>query len=126
MMKVEVSGISGLIANVRAVDALAQVEIRRAVKQNGERQRALTEAVCPKDTGFMASRTKVKYSDGGLTFTVGYYAEDFPATFYPPFVVLGTSKMEANDFLFRVHEMLAAENTRNVGDGLRRSFARFR
>ena len=126
MIKVEVSGISGLIANVRAMDARAQVEIRQAVKQNGERQRAVTEVECPKDTGYMASKTQVKFSDGGLTYNVGYYAEDFPGNFYPPYPIFGTSRMAANNFLFRVHEMLAQENTRNVGNALRRSFARGR
>lgn len=125
MIKVQVSGLSGFIANVRPMDAVAQVEIRKAVAENGAKQQAATEAECPRDTGYMASHTRLTFSEGGLTFNVGYSAEDFPETFYPPFVIFGTHRMAANNFLFRVHEMLTAQNTSRVGSALRRSFARF-
>lgn len=125
MIKIEVKGLSGLAANFRAMDAAAQAEIRTAMRERGEAQRTATAAACPKDTGFMASQTRADYSPEGLTFTVGYKAEDFPGTFYASFVILGTSRMAANDFLFNVHEMMAPETTRAIGDALRRSYARF-
>ena len=73
----------------------------------------------------MASQTRADYSPEGLTYTVGYRASDFPGTFYPPYVILGTSRMAANDFLFNVHEMMAPQTTQAIGDALRRSYARF-
>lgn len=125
MIKIEVKGLSGLAANFRVMDAAAQAEIRTEMRKQGEAQRQATAAACPKDTGYMASQTRADFSPEGLTFAVGYRAEDFPGTFYPPFVILGTSRMAANDFLFHVHEMMTPETTRAIGDALRRSFARF-
>lgn len=124
--RVEVRGLSGFIANVRAADRTAQAEIRAAVRGNGERQHNVTVAECPKDTGYMASKTVLEFTPGGLNYSIGYREEDFPGAFYPQFVIHGTHKMAANDFLFRVHEMLAAENTRTVGDAVRRSIQRYR
>lgn len=125
MIKIEVRGLSGLAANFRAMDPAVKAEVNAAMRQRGEEQRAATAAACPKDTGFMASQTRADFSPEGLTFTVGYRAEDFPGTFYPPFVTLGTSRMAANDFLFRVHEMMAPDTTRAIGDAMRRSYRRF-
>lgn len=128
-VSIEVRGQSGLAANFRALDAAVKPAVQHAMQRQGGLQKERTEAECPKRTGFMASRTRLDFSPEGLTYTVGYKAEDFEAEglpFYPPFVILGTSRMAANDFLFRVHEMMAQENTRVVGDELRRSFQRFR
>jgi hypothetical protein len=117
-----VSGNSGLIANVHRVRAVIPQEIRKAVKANGEAQRGETEAACPKDTGYMASKTRVEFSPEGLTFDVGYFEEDFPEVFYPQLVIHGTSRMAANDFIFQVHEGRRAQNTKAVGDAVRRGF----
>lgn len=128
-VSIEVRGLSGLAANFRALDREAGRAIRRAMRERGELQHAATVAECPKRTGFMASKTRLDFSPEGLTYDIGYHAEDFKGAglvFYPQYVIYGTSRMAANDFLFRVHEMMRQDTTRAVGNELRASFQRFR
>jgi HK97 gp10 family phage protein len=120
----QVRGISGLIANVRAIEEDVQREVREVVRKSGEAQRQETEMECPKRTGFMASRTRVRFSEDGLTYNVGYSRDDFPAAFYPLFVIFGTRYMPANNFLFRVQERRAPQLSREVGEVMRRAAER--
>lgn len=126
---IEVRGLSGLAANFRTMDGAAKQGIRKAMRERGEAQHAATVAECPKRTGFMASKTRLEFSPEGLTYDIGYHAEDFEGAglaFYAQFVIYGTSRMAANDFLFRVHEFMRQDTTRAIGDELRASFERFR
>jgi len=124
--KITVRGLSGLAANFHAAQARVPAAVRKAVRASGEAQREETEAECPKDTGYMASKTRVEFSPRELTYECGYFAEDFPETFYPEFVILGTSRMAANDFLLRVHEASAQRRTKAVGDAVRKALGSLR
>lgn len=119
----EVRGISGIVANIYAANERVQEGIRGAVKQVGEEQRAATEAEAPRDTGFLASHTRLDLSPEGLTYTVGYSEADFAAAGLPPYfyyVILGTSRMQANPYLFNVHERYRPRVTEAVGAAVRK------
>ena len=124
---VEVRGTTGLIANVRAFDALAQREIKAAVRQGAEETVDLAQQLAPYDTGFMHDHIRSLLSPEGLTFTAGCFAEDFAAVglpFYPPFVEHGTSKSPAQPFLFPAFEEIRGNIERDIGQALRTSIAR--
>lgn len=120
--KVTVTGLSGLAANFRAFDERCQELVLQAQQENGaeHRQRMYDEA--PKDTHFMANHTEVRFSEGGYTYEVGYWPEPFLEAglpFYVPFVALGTSRMPANDWIFRATEPMRQIGTRRVGDAIK-------
>lgn len=128
-MGIQVRGISGLIANVHAVNVVVQREVRAAMQREGREQRAATVAAAPKRTGFMAAHTRLEFSPEGLTYSVGYDEEDWSeAGMYPYFypVILGSSTQSANNFLFNVHESHRAMVTKAVGDAVRRGTASVR
>lgn len=123
----EVRGITGLIANVRAFDRVAGREIRSAVKQGAKDTADLTRQLCPVDTGFMREHVRDDLSPDGLTYTVGWKAEEFAAAglpFYPPYVQHGTSVSPAQPSLFPAFEAMRPHVEQDVGDALRRSIAR--
>jgi hypothetical protein len=123
----EVRGLSGIIANTRAFDADAQREIRGAVKRGAEETVDLTQQFCAYDTGFMHDHVGYELSPEGLTYKVGWKAEDFAAAgkeFYPPYVELGTSTSPAQPALFPAHEIMRPIVQQDIGDAVRRSIAR--
>lgn len=120
--KVTVRGLSGLAVNFRAFDERCQTNVLAAQQENGAEhgQRLYDEA--PKDTYFMAEHTEVRFSDGGYTYTAGYWPEAFLAAglpFYPPYVALGTSRQAANDWIFRATEPMRDISRRRVGDAIK-------
>lgn len=118
----EVRGISGIVANIYAADQRIGKNIRAAMQKVGAEQRADTEAEAPRDTGFLATHTRLDFSPEGLTYTVGYREADFAAAGLAPYfhyVILGTSKMEARPYLFNVHERYRARVTAGVGAAIR-------
>lgn len=126
-MNLEVRGITGLIANVRAFDRIAQREIKSAVAQGMEETVDLTQQLCAYDTGFMHDHVRGELSEGGYTYKVGWKEEDFTAAghpFYPPYVELGTSVSPAQPALFPAHEAMRPHVQEDVGNALRRSIAR--
>lgn len=122
-----VHGMMGLIANVRAFDALAGREIREAMRRGANDTKELTQQLCAVDTGFMRDHVRADMSPDDLTYNVGWKEEDFAEAglpFYPPFVELGTSASEAQPALFPAHEQMTPHIQQDVGDALRRSIAR--
>lgn len=120
--KVGVRGVQGMVANLYAYNEAVQRNVRQAVQENGAEHRQRIAEEAPKDTGFMASQTRVEYSPEGLTYEVGYFAPDFTSAgfpFYPPYVVFGTSRMAANDFIFRATEPFRSVATERVADAVR-------
>jgi HK97 gp10 family phage protein len=123
----EVRGATGLIANVRAFDRDCGMEIREAVARGGRETKELTQQFCPVDTGFMRDHVRDDYSPDGLTFTVGWKAEEFAAAglpFYPPYVELGTSLMDAQPSLNPAFETMMPHIQTDVGKALRASIVR--
>lgn len=117
-----VRGISGIVANIHAANRRVRENVPQAVKRVGEEQRAATQAAAPKKTGFLASHTRLDLSPEGLTYTVGYSDADFAAAGLAPYfyyVILGTSRMPANPYLFNVHEDFRARVTAAIGGAVR-------
>lgn len=124
--KVTVRGMSGLAANFHALDEAAMRNVLEAQAQNGAGHRQRMEDEAPKDTHFMAEHTEVRFSEGGYTYEVGYWPEPFLAaglSFYPPFVALGTYKMQANDWIFRATEPMRDIARMRVGDAIKDAVA---
>jgi hypothetical protein len=83
---------AGLAANFHAADEITQKVIRELVLEYGELTKELTQLLCPVDTGFMQSSVRADYSNNGLTFDVGWRAEDFfdvGENFYPIYPEFG-------------------------------------
>jgi HK97 gp10 family phage protein len=127
--RMQVRGIEGLVANLRAGDKQMQIEVRRAVKKGAREVRGIARALAPKDTGFMAANIEEIISPSGLAFSVGCDAAVFAAAglpFYPPYVEFGTSQSPAQPFLFPAFEAMQPHISKDMGDALRRSFQRMR
>jgi hypothetical protein len=123
----EVRGITGLIANVRAFDADCGREIRGAMRRGARDTKELTQQLCAVDTGFMRDHVRCELSPDELAYTVGWNPEDFAAAglpFYPVWVELGSSLSPAQPALFPAHETMQPHVQADVGDALRRSIAR--
>jgi hypothetical protein len=121
-----VRGETALAANFHKLRDLSLEKVIAAQAENGaeHRQRMYDEA--PKDTHFMAEHTEVRFSEGGYTYEAGYWPDPFLAAglpFYPPFVALGTSKQQANDWIFRATEPMREIAKRRVGDAIKDAIA---
>ena len=123
MNGIQVRGISGLVANIHAVNAAVQRDVRVAMQAQGKAQHEATVAAAPKRTGFLAAHTRLEFSPEGLTYSVGYEEGDWTsAGLYPYFypVILGSSTQAANNFLFNVHEEHRRVVTEAVGGAVKR------
>jgi hypothetical protein len=125
--------IRGLIANIYAADAVTQRAVRRTVKKWGPRQQQLTAELAPYDvtTGpeafHMRDNVRLRYSDDGLIYEVGFDAEDFTEAgrpFYPIYTEFGTRFMAARPCVFpardRIYPEYKADLSANVRAALRR------
>lgn len=122
MISLQVRGVSGIVANIYAVNRRVGRNVRGAMRAVGEEQRQATEDAAPKRTHFLANHTRLDVSPEGLTYTVGYREEDFAAAGHPPYfmyVILGTSRQAANPYLFDVHEQYRARVTAAVGGAVK-------
>lgn len=129
MNGISVRGVSGLVANIHAVNAHVQRDVRAAMQRRGKAQHTDTVQEAPKKTGFLAAHTRLDFSPEGLAYSIGYDAADWSeAGLYPYFfpVILGSSTQAANDFLTRVHEAHKQLVTRDVGDAVKRGIASVR
>lgn len=119
---VTVAGLSAMAANFHKLGEAAKEKVLAAQAENAaeHRQRMYDEA--PKDTGFMADHTEVRFSDGGYRYKVGYWEEAFTAAglpFYPPYPLFGTSRITANPWMFRATEPMREIAGRRVGDAIK-------
>jgi hypothetical protein len=119
--KVTVTGLSAMAANFHRLDEKAKEKVLAAQAETGEEHRRRMADEAPKDTGFMAAHTEVRFSDGGYRYEVGYWAEPFldaGLPFYVPYPLFGTSRMQANPWMFRATEPMREIARRRVGDAL--------
>lgn len=108
--KLEVRGLSGMLANFSKLDGTIQREFRILVKITGEQVRQLAYELAPKDTEFMADHILLRFSKDGLTFAVYLDPKDFAAAglnFYPPYVEHGTQNSEAQPFMEPAFQAIA-------------------
>lgn len=106
-LNASVGSIDGIIANLFASDERMQAAVRRVVKRNGKRLKALTEKYCPYDNAKPASEfhmqdnVRLQMSDDDLVARVGFLRKDFTKAGYAPyykFVWFGTVNQTANPF----------------------------
>ncbi len=109
----------GLKAKLRARTARQKQRVLEASQDLGDEEHAEVVRLANRDTGYMASQTKLRFTRGGYNYLVGYFAEDFigqtnPVTgqtilrFYPVDVIYGTRFYAGNDFLTAAHRLMAA------------------
>lgn len=100
---------AGLAANFYAADRRVQRAVRRVVERAGVREFERARADAPVDTGFMRSQLRLAFSEHGYLYELGFDEADFTGAgkpFYPLYVIFGTTKMPARDFLFGARDAL--------------------
>ena len=116
-----------IVANFYAADQRAQRAIRRVVKASGVRLHEDARSRTPVDTGFMRSQLRLRYSDGGLVYNVGWDEADFTAAglvFYPVYVIFGSRGRPANDPLFPARDAEAPRFDADLRTALKAAIAR--
>lgn len=111
-LTLKVSGIDGVIANLRQYTAEARTRVRAVVDAHRLIVHGLARDLCAFDTGWMAAHTSSELTEQGYGFRVGYRPSDFigqlntfaipPRTiadFYPKYVITGTRRTPAQDNL---------------------------
>lgn len=119
--------LSGIAARFRARDVAVQRNVRRVVRRTGEAAYSLAYADAPKRTTFMASQLRLRISDDGLRYDLGFREEDFTNAgfaFYPVFVIFGTRFQAANDFLFPANREARREFRPQLRAALRAGWVR--
>lgn len=108
---------AGLEAKLKARTRQQKQRVLEASQDLGDEEHAEVVALANRDTGYMASQTKLRFTRGGFNYLVGYFAEDFigqdnPVTgqlitrFYPVDVIFGTRFYAGNDFLTAAHRLM--------------------
>lgn len=117
------------IARIHAADASAQRVIRETVRWGGEETERIVRATVPYDQGFMHDHVRTEYSNDGLRYETGWFAEDFAGAglpFYPPFVEFGTSRAPAQPSLFPAREEVVPKFQQRLRQRLRAAIRRQR
>ncbi|MBA2672021.1 MAG: hypothetical protein H0U67_16755 [Gemmatimonadetes bacterium] len=120
---------SGLRAKLEARTARQKARQLKAAQDAGEEEHAVVVSLANRDTGYMASRTRLEFTRGGYNYAVGYRAEDFigqtnPVTgrpitsFYPVYVIQGTRRYAGNDFLSAARRIMRPRVLRRYSDAL--------
>ncbi len=97
-----------LFAKLKAKTARQKVAAREATAKSAERAFVRVQELVPRDTNYMADHTRIRLTDEGLGYLIGWYTKDFVgqtnpvtgqqiSTFYPRYVVYGTSQMAGRD-----------------------------
>lgn len=119
--------VKGVVANLFARDAQARKDLRRITTESGFRTFAVAAALCPFDTGFMQEHLRLRYSEGGFAFEVGWDEADFLAAglpFYPIYQEFGTVKMAAQPSLFPAWQRERPRYERNIQRAVQRAMTR--
>jgi hypothetical protein len=102
--------------------------LRSVVQARGFDCFTLAAGLCAFRTGYMLSQMKLDFTPKGFGWTVGWRARDFigtidqqgrPRSFYPPFVVLGTSRQRPQDNLTPAFAAVAPALSRDVRTAVR-------
>lgn len=113
-MTVLVRNTEGLKAKLRARTVKQKQRILTASGKEAEATFDLAQALCPRDTEWMATHMHLEYTRGGYNWWIGFLRGDFVGqtnnlanppfiitAFYPKFVIEGTESRfrPGNDFL---------------------------
>lgn len=109
----------GIKAKLKAHNRTQRDRIRTATFENGKDEQKLVAELAPKDTSWMADHTDLQFTRRNYNYVVGYFAKDFVGqlndhfsppfvitSFYPVYVVFGTSRMAGRNFLAAAHRLL--------------------
>lgn len=105
--RVQIRGMQGLLANLHRLDEAAKDRVREVVVRGAADTHRLAFELCPKDTGRMARSLTTEFSPEGFVFTLFYDEEQFPDTYYPPYVEFGTRFSPAQPSLGPAFETMA-------------------
>jgi hypothetical protein len=128
-MTVSARSLRGLVANLSAADAVAQRAVRATVATYGNKQFRLTRQLAPVDTGFLRSQIRLRFSDDGLVYEVGFRGEDFDRGGKPQYFLyteFGTRFMAARPCVFPARDAIAPEFKRALGANVRGAIRRRR
>lgn len=138
-MTVSTGSLRGLVANLFSADARAQKAIRRTVNTYGEKQFRLTRELAPvgdrtyernghlHEPGFLKSMIRLRFSEDGLAYEVGWREKDFTEEgepFYPLYTEFGTRFMAARPCVFPARDTIALEFKRALGNNVRAAIRR--
>lgn len=116
-----------VVANFHAADARAQRAIKRVVKRYGVALHERARELCPVDTGFMRSQLRLRFSEGGYVYEVGWDEADFADAGQPPYFLFqefGTRFQPAQPSLFPARDEITPLFRRDLGAELRQAIAR--
>lgn len=103
-----VRNVAGVEAAIKARTGRQRAAIRGVTERGMLRVLNRAQALCPRDTHYMALHMRAELTQRGYNFFVGWHAEDFIGktnpvngrvitSFYPKFVVFGTRRMAGRD-----------------------------
>jgi hypothetical protein len=122
MKNVTITGRSALAANFHKFEESARQKVLAAQAENGAEHRQRMSDEAPRETGFTAANTEVRFSPEGYTYDVGYWAETYAAAgldFYVIYPLFGTSTIQANDWVVRASEPMREIAPRRIGDAIK-------
>lgn len=111
-------------ANFVAANERAQRAVQKLVRKHGVALHAKVYADTPVLTGFMRSQLRLRFSEGGYSYEVGWDEADFASAgleFYPPYVLFGTRHMPGNDVLFSNRDAQLEAFRKELGAELRKA-----
>lgn len=126
-MTMSTRNLSGLQARFRAFDAEYQQQVRKVNVAGAVTTYDLARKYMAYDTGFMHDHLRIKITDKGLGYEVGWEEADFFAEghpFYPVWVEHGTLAMAAQPALFPANEAVRPIVRQNHRAALAASIAR--
>lgn len=117
---------------LRAYGQAALTRAKGVAKDTLDRQFNLTAALCPFDNSdagkpdefHMLDQLRGELTNGGFGYEIGFEENDFRSAgqdFYAVYVIFGTRKQPANDFLFSPHEQERARYRLALREALRPS-----
>jgi HK97 gp10 family phage protein len=140
-MTVSTGNLRGLVANLYAADAVMQRKSRETVRTYGRKQWRLARQLAPVSSeptivrghvhapGFLRDAIRLRFSEDGLVYEVGWREEDFieaDEPFYALYTEFGTRFMKARPCVFPARDAIAPEFKRALGTNVRGAIRRQR
>lgn len=121
------TNLRGIAANFVAADQKAQAAVKRVVKRHGIGLHEDVYAATPVRSGFMRSQLRLRFTEGGYGYEVGWDEPDFTdagLAFYPVYVLFGTRTQAPNDYFFPLRDRHLSEFTDELRAELRKAYGR--
>lgn len=119
-MELGVRGTEALKRSYRTYDRRSEWAMRDVVRRGAALVRTITMELAPVHSGKMREDVKIKITDKGFAYEVGWYVEDYLSegmAFYPWYQEFGTFKMAAQPSLrpaFRYSEPIILADMRDT------------